>query len=100
MATKKGIAPPEPSTAAPALESQGPRAHEAEALLCDYADELSLAENQLEQAFLAAVRAGSDATFKRKEKLRNRLRKRTQWGGREPYKTTLKLLESLPQCNP
>jgi len=56
-----------------------------------------MAENQLEQAFLKAVKEGADAAFKRKEKLRNRLQKRTRWGGRDPYKTTLELLESAPE---
>lgn len=65
----------------------------------DYADELSLAENQLEQEFLKAVWAGSEAAFKRKARLRNRLQQRTRWGGREPYKTTLKLLESVTDHN-
>jgi hypothetical protein len=58
-----------------------------------------MAVNQLEQEFLKAVWEGSDAAFKRKAKLRNRLQRRTQWGGREPYKTTLKLLESITECN-
>jgi hypothetical protein len=98
-AANKRFAPLGPSTAAPAPEAQGPQAHRAAALLRDYADELSLAENQLEQEFLKAVREGSDAAFKRKEKLRNRLQRRTRWGGREPYKTTLKLLESATGCN-
>jgi len=88
------LAPPKPSAAASAAEAQGPRARQAEALLRDYADELSMVENRLEQEFLQAVREGSDAAFKRKEKLRNRLRRRTRWGGREPYKTSLKLLDS------
>ena len=94
-----GFAPPRPSVAASAAEAQGPRARQAEELLREYADELSLAENQLDQTFLQAVRDGSDAGFKRKEKLRNRLQRRTRWGGREPYKTTLKLLESVTGCN-
>jgi hypothetical protein len=58
-----------------------------------------MAENQLEQEFLTAVREGTYEAFKRKEKLRKRLQKRTRWGGREPYKTTLRLLESLTECN-
>ena len=56
-------------------------------------------ENQLEREFLKALSEGSEAAFKRKEKLRNRLQKRTRWGGREPYKTTLRLLESVTECN-
>jgi hypothetical protein len=98
-AANKGLAPLGPSTIEPASEAQVPRAHQAEVLLRDHADELGMAENQLEQEFLKAVRGGSDAAFKRKEKLRNRLQKRTRWGGREPYKTTLKLLESVTECN-
>ena len=91
----KAFEPPGPSTAASAPEPPGPRAQQAELLLRDHADELNMVENQLEQAFLKAVREGSEAAFKRKEKLRNRLQKRTRWGGREPYKSTLNLLESL-----
>jgi hypothetical protein len=98
-AANKGLAPLGPSTIEPASEAQGPRAHQAEVLMRDHADELGMAENQLEREFLKAVRGGSDAAFKRKEKLRNRLQKRTRWGGREPYKTTLKLLESVTECN-
>jgi hypothetical protein len=93
--TKEVIAVLEPSTSAPASEAQRSRVHQAERLLRDYAEELSMAENIQEQAFLQAVRQGSDAAFKRKEKLRNRLQSRTRWGGREPHKTTLKLLESI-----
>jgi hypothetical protein len=98
----KGFTPLGPSPAASAPEASGlsgPRAHQAEVLLRDHADELSMAVNQLEQEFLKAVWEGSDAAFKRKAKLRNRLQRRTQWGGREPYKTTLKLLESITECN-
>jgi hypothetical protein len=86
--------PPEPSTAASTGDPQGARAYQAEVLLRDYADELSMAENKLEQEFLEAVVEGSDGAFKRKEKLKHRLQNRTRWGGREPYKTTLKLVES------
>ena len=96
-APNTAAAPPTPSAAAPVAQAQGPRARQAEALLRDYADELSLAENRLEQEFLQAVTEGSDAAFKRKEKLKNRLQKRTRWGGREPYKTSLKLLESTTE---
>jgi len=96
---REATASPEPSTAASASGPEGVRVHQAEVLLRDYADELSLAENQLEQEFLQAVRDGSDPAFKRKEKLKNRLKRRTRWGGREPYKTTLKLLESVTGCN-
>ncbi len=66
----------------------------ADALLREHADELSLPENGLEREFLQAVLRGMDAGFKRKEKLKHRLEKRTRWGGREPYKTTLQLLET------
>jgi len=97
-APNKAVAPPIPSAAASAAEAQEPRARQAEALLRDYADELGLAANRLEQQVLQAVREGSDAAFKRKEKLRNRLQRRTRWGGREPYKTILKLLESATDC--
>ena len=93
-ALNTGFAAPKPLATASAAEAQGPRARQAEVWLREYADELSLAENQLERAFLEAVREGSDAAFKRKEKLRNRLQRRTRWGGREPYKTILKLLDS------
>jgi len=89
-----GTAPAAALTAAPASEAQGSRARLADALLHDYGDELAMAENQLEQEFLHAVKEGSDAEFRRKEKLRNRLQRRTRWGGREPYKTTLKLLDT------
>lgn len=95
----KGFAPLGASAAAWASEAQGQRAYQAEVLLRDHADELSLAENQLEQEFLQAIRQGLDADFRRKEKLRNRLQRRTRWGGREPYKTTLKLLESAAQSH-
>jgi hypothetical protein len=98
-ADNKGFAPLGLSAAESASEAQGARARRAEVLLRDYADELSLAENQLEQEFLKAVSEGSDVAFKRKEKLRNRLQRHTRWGGREPYKTTLKLLESVTGCN-
>jgi hypothetical protein len=94
-AMNRRFTPQGPSIAASAPEARGPRAHRAEELLRVYADELSLDENQLEQEFLEAVRDVSEAAFKRKEKLRNRLQRRTRWGGREPYKTTLKLLESV-----
>ena len=92
-ALNPALATPSPLAAAPAAEAPGPRTRQAEVLLREFADELGLAENQLEQAFLEAVRQGSDAAFKRREKLRNRLQRRTRWGGREPYKTTLKLLD-------
>ena len=91
-------ATPGPSNGASASGAGGARVHQAEALLCDHAEELGMAENQLEHAFLEAVREGSDATFRRKDKLKNRLQRRTRWGGREPYKTTLKLLESITTC--
>jgi type IV secretory pathway VirB10-like protein len=96
----KPFEPPAPPTTVSAPEPPGPRAQQAEVLLRDHADELNMAENQLEQAFLKAVREGSEAAFKRKEKLRNRLQKRTRWGGREPYKSTLKLLESVDSTFP
>ena len=88
-----------PAPAVPSVQPavQGARresARQAEELLRDYADELSLDGNTLEREFLQAIVAGSGDAFKRKEKLRRRLEKRTQWGGREPYRTTLKLLAS------
>ena len=83
-----------PPTAVSAPEAQSPRGRQAEILLRDYADELSMAENKLEREFLQAVVEGSECAFKRKEKLKRRLQKRTRWGGREPYKATLKLMES------
>ena len=90
---EKASAPETPSTAVASPEAHAAR-RSAELLLRDYANELGLAENKLEQEFLEAVVAGSDGAFKRKEKLKHRLQKRTRWGGREPYKTTLKLVES------
>jgi ribosomal protein S7 len=84
----------EPSTAAPAPDSERARIRQAEALLCDYADELSMADNHLEREFLQAVRDGSETAFKRHEKLKNRVQRSTRWGGREPYRTILKLLEA------
>ena len=91
-----GLAPPKPLVAA-AADAQGSRVRQADALLREHADELSLAENQLEQGFLQAVRDGSEAAFRRKEKLRSRLLRRTRWGGREPYKTALRLLGSATE---
>jgi hypothetical protein len=91
--------PPGPSIPTSAANPQEARCQQAPSLLRDYADELSMPENQLEQRFLQAVRDGSDATFNRREKLKNRLQRRTRWGGREPYKTTLKLLESAAQTH-
>ena len=75
---------------APGLEA---RAKQAQALLRDYADELALGENLLEQQFLQTIASG--LVFSRKEKLENRLRKLTRWGGREPHVTSLKLLRSI-----
>lgn len=92
-------ASPEPSVTVSTSEPPGLRARQAEALLRDYAEELSLSENQLEHEFLKAVKSGSEVAFRRKEKLRNRLQRRTRWGGREPYKTTLELLDLTPECN-
>jgi hypothetical protein len=43
-AANKGLAPLGPSTIEPASEAQGPRAHQAEVLLRDHADELGMAE--------------------------------------------------------
>lgn len=71
------------------------RAQQAESLLRLYGDELNLPENQLERDFLQAVRDGSEADFKRKEKLYHRVKRRTRWGGREPYRMILQLLGSV-----
>jgi hypothetical protein len=87
--------PPACPSAALASEAEGPRARQAAILLRDHAEELDLAENGLEHAFLQAVLQGSDASFRRKEKLKHRLRIRTRWGGREPYKTILRLLDTV-----
>ena len=95
LAPKPANAAMGPVASTTASGGQGARVEQAEALLRDYADEFSMAENQLERQFLQAVRDGSEVAFKRSEKLRNRLHKSTRWGGREPFKTTLKLLESL-----
>jgi hypothetical protein len=76
-------------------DPNGTRAREADLLLRNYAEELNLAENQLERAFLQAVRDGSETGFRRRDKLNNRLKRRTRWGGREPYRTLLRLLESI-----
>jgi hypothetical protein len=93
------LAPPGQTAVEAKSSEQSAKAHQAETLLRLYADELNMAENQLEREFLKSVLEGSEANFKRKEKLRNRLRKRTQWGGREPFKTTLKLLEAETNGN-
>jgi hypothetical protein len=98
-AASRGSAPPSPFTAPSPLQPPGRKAQQAEALLRDYADELNMPENHLELEFLLAVRRGSEGAFKRKEKLRNRLQRSTRWGGREPYKTTLRLLEFVKECS-
>jgi hypothetical protein len=87
------------STASVSTDTQStdPRVHQAQALLTEHADELALIENRLEKEFLQAVVEGSDGLFKRTGKLKNRLQKLTQWGGREPHKTSLKLLESVTE---
>ena len=87
--------PPDSVGDSPASAPTSPRRQQAQALLSDYADELSLAGNRPEREFLYAVIEGSDQKFKWKEKLNNRLRRLTQWGGREPYRTTAALLESV-----
>ena len=73
----------------PAPEQED-RANKADSLLRDFADELALDENLLEKEFLQATDSG--AVFSRKQKLENRLRKLTRWGGREPHVSSLRLL--------
>lgn len=71
-----------------------PRIQQAEKLLSQYSDELAIGENGLEREFLQAIVQGSEAAFHRKTKLAHRLQKLTQWGGREPHMTTLRLLRT------
>jgi hypothetical protein len=92
---EKELAPPPPAATPGLAGAPGARARQAQLLLRQYAEELALAGNRLEREFLQAVVEGADAAFKRREKLRNRLQKLTQWGGREPYKSTLRLLDSV-----
>ena len=86
--------PPVPATGVSEGNSGDAMVHQAEVLLRDHADELGMAENQLEKDFLLAVIEGSVGAFRRKEKLRSRLQRRTHWGGREPYRTILRLLQA------
>ncbi len=95
--SKPGLKRPAPAAASPTVAAgrpaTDPRVQQAQVLLQDFGDELALGENSLEQEFLQAVVAGSVGGFKRKAKLENRLQKLTQWGGREPHMTTLRLLK-------
>ena len=71
----------------------------AQRLLTMYADELRMVENKLERAFLESVVASQDTAFKHKTQLRHRLQRLTRWGGREPHKSALKLLERTITSN-
>jgi hypothetical protein len=80
-AANKGLAPLGPSTIAPASEAQVPRAHQAEVLLRDHADELGMAENQLEQEFLKAVRGGFGCRLQAKREAKESVAEAHSVGG-------------------